>query len=99
MSVAGRELIDAACQATHHGYVSYSHFSVEATTHLSDNAVVTGTNQENVAYPLGPCAERTALFYANSQYPGQVAETLAATARNEYGESLEEPIPPYGACR
>ncbi|KAA5278143.1 cytidine deaminase, partial [Bacteroides eggerthii] len=77
----------------------YSHFSVGAAARLSDNTIVTGTNQENAAYPSGLCAERTTLFYANSQYPGQAVETLAIAARNECGEFLEEPIPPCGACR
>ena len=54
---------------------------------------------ENAAYPSGLCAERTTLFYANSQYPDQAVETLAIAARNERGEFLEEPIPPCGACR
>ena len=77
LSAADRELIDAACQATHRSYAPYSHFSVGAAARLSDNTIVTGTNQENAAYPSGLCAERTTLFYANSQYPGQAVETLA----------------------
>lgn len=60
---------------------------------LANNIIVTGTNQENAAYPSGLCAERTTLFYANSQYPDQAVETLAIAARNERGEFLEEPIP------
>ena len=99
LCAADRELIDAACQATHRSYAPYSHFSVGAAARLSDNTIVTGTNQENAAYPSGLCAERTTLFYANSQYPGQAVETLAIAARNECGEFLEEPIPPCGACR
>lgn len=99
LGVADRELIDAACQATRRSYAPYSHFSVGAAARLSDNTIVTGTNQENAAYPSGLCAERTTLFYANSQYPDQAVETLAIAARNECGEFLEEPIPPCGACR
>ena len=65
---------------------------------LADGTVVTGTNQENAAYPSGLCAERTTLFYANSQYPDQAVETLAIAARNER-DFLDDPIPPCGACR
>ena len=61
----------------------YSHFSVGAAARLENGTVVTGTNQENAAYPSGLCAERTTLFYANSQYPDQAVETLAIAARNE----------------
>ncbi len=94
-----RELMDAACQATHHSYVPYSHFSVGAAARLANGLVVSGSNQENAAYPSGICAERTTLFYANSRYPDQPVETLAIAARNEKGEFLSSPIPPCGACR
>ena len=50
------------------------------------------------AYPSGTCAERTTLFYANSQYPDQAVDTLAIAARSETGY-LDSPIPPCGACR
>ena len=99
LNAADRELLDAARQATYRSYAPYSHFSVGAAARLANNIIVTGTNQENAAYPSGLCAERTTLFYANSQYPDQAVETLAIAARNERGEFLEEPIPPCGACR
>lgn len=99
LPASDRELIDAACEATQRSYAPYSHFSVGAAARLADNAVVCGSNQENAAYPSGLCAERTALFYANSRYPDQAVTTLAIAARNEKGEFLDEPIPPCGACR
>lgn len=99
LSAADRELMDAAREATHRSYAPYSHFSVGAAARLANGVIVTGTNQENAAYPSGLCAERTTLFYANSQYPEQAVETLAIAARNERGEFLAEPIPPCGACR
>ena len=91
LNAADRELLDAARQATYRSYAPYSHFSVGAAARLANNIIVTGTNQENAAYPSGLCAERTTLFYANSQYPDQAVETLAIAARNERGEFLEEP--------
>lgn len=94
-----RELMDAACEATKRSYAPYSHFSVGAAARLADQTIVTGSNQENAAYPSGLCAERTTLFYANSRYPDQAVETLAIAASNERGDFLEEPIPPCGACR
>lgn len=99
LDAADRQLIDTARQATAHSYAPYSHFSVGAAARLANGTVVTGSNQENAAYPSGICAERTTLFYANSQYPDQAVETLAIAARNERGEFLDEPIPPCGACR
>ena len=94
-----RELMDAACEATKRSYAPYSHFSVGAAARLADQTIVTGSNQENAAYPSGLCAERTTLFYANSRYPDQAVETLAIAPSNERGDFLEEPIPPCGACR
>lgn len=99
LTVTDRKLIDAACEATRRSYAPYSHFSVGAAAQLENGITVTGTNQENAAYPSGLCAERTTLFYANSQYPDQAVDTLAIAARNERGEFLEDPIPPCGACR
>ena len=99
LSSSDREQVDIACEATQRSYAPYSHFSVGAAARLSNGIIVSGTNQENAAYPSGLCAERTTLFYANSQYPDQAVTVLAIAARNERGEFLENPIPPCGACR
>lgn len=92
------KLIDSACEATKRSYAPYSFFSVGAAALLTGGIIVTGTNQENAAYPSGLCAERTTLFYANSQYPELAVETLAIAARNKK-DFLDSPIPPCGACR
>lgn len=99
LNPSDRKLVDLACEATRRSYAPYSHFSVGAAARLANGIIVSGTNQENAAYPSGLCAERTTLFYANSQYPDQAVTVLAIAARNERGEFLEEPIPPCGACR
>lgn len=93
-----RLLIEEAKAATVRSYAPYSHFSVGAAALLANGVIVTGSNQENAAYPSGTCAERTALFYANSQYPDQPVLTLAVAARSSEGY-LASPIPPCGACR
>lgn len=93
-----RALLDDAIEATRRSYAPYSHFSVGAAALLANGVVVTGTNQENAAYPSGLCAERTTLFYANSQYPDQAVMTLAIAARTEK-DFIDTPIPPCGACR
>lgn len=91
-------LVDAAKQATARSYAPYSKFNVGAALLLANGEVVTGTNQENAAYPSGLCAERVAMFYANSQYPN-VAPKALAIATFAGGDFLEEPITPCGACR
>ncbi len=75
LNAADRELMDAACEATKRSYAPYSHFSVGAAARLANDIIITGSNQENAAYPSGTCAERTTLFYANSQCPDQARES------------------------
>jgi cytidine deaminase len=93
-----RNLIEAAKNATDGSYAPYSGFCVGAAAFLKDGTVVIGSNQENVAYPSGLCAERTTLFAANAQYPDQPVLSLAIAARNKEG-FLSQPITPCGACR
>lgn len=98
LNSADRDLVQAAMDATARSYAPYSRFSVGAAALLNNGTVVTGTNQENAAYPSGLCAERTTLFYANSRYPDQPVDTLAIAARTEK-DFIDTPIPPCGACR
>ena len=63
LNEADRALMQTAMEATARSYSPYSHFSVGAAALLGNGTVVTGTNQENAAYPSGLCAERTTLFY------------------------------------
>ena len=98
LSDQDKQLIDKAKEMTQHSYAPYSKFRVVAADLLANGAIVTGSNQENAAYPSGLCAERTTLFYANSQYPDQAVLTLAVAARTEQ-DFIDNPIPPCGACR
>lgn len=98
LSAEEQRLVDAAREATLRSYAPYSHFSVGAAVLLENGETVSGTNQENAVYPSGLCAERTTLFYANSQYPTAAVVALAIAARNEAG-LLSRPLPPCGACR
>ncbi len=99
LSEADCQLIDKAKEMTYHSYAPYSHFSVGAAALLANGEIVCGSNQENAAYPSGLCAERTTLFYANSQYPDVAVTTIAIAARNESGNFVEQPVSPCGACR
>lgn len=98
LTAEDKKLIDESIEATKRSYAPYSHFSVGAAALLDNGVTVTGTNQENAAYPSGLCAERTTLFYANSQYPQSAVKTLAIAARTEK-DFINTPIPPCGACR
>lgn len=98
LSLDEKHLVEAAVKATDNSYAPYSNFHVGAAVALDNGEIVTGANQENAAYPSGLCAERTALFSAQAQYPAQPVKMLAIAARNENG-LLEQPITPCGACR
>lgn len=99
LTAAEKELLTAAKSATYRSYAPYSHFSVGAALQLSNGETVTGNNQENCAYPSGLCAERTAVFYANSLYPDAAVQTLCIAARDTSGEFTVNPVTPCGACR
>lgn len=98
LSVSDQKLIEQAKAATQKSYAPYSNFCVGAAARLKDGTVVIGNNQENAAFPSGLCAERTALFYANANYPDAPVTDLAVAAYT-HGHFLKAPIPPCGACR
>ncbi len=91
-------LVEESEKATENSYSPYSQFAVGAALRLSDGTVFTGANQENVSYPCGLCAERSALFYAMAQKPKVAVSTLAISAKNDKG-FLDHPISPCGLCR
>lgn len=93
-----KKLIDAAKEATSNAYAPYSEFYVGAALLLENGQIITGNNQENAAYPSGLCAERTAVFYANAQYPNQKIEALAIAAFNS-GDFTLDITSPCGSCR
>ncbi len=87
----------AAIQAAKDAYAPYSKFNVGAAVLLENGEIVTGSNQENAAYPSGMCAERTALYYAGAKYPNVPVVSLIVVAFNEAGRVPF--IPPCGSCR
>lgn len=93
-----KKLIDAAKRATQSAYVPYSDFRVGAAVLLENGKIISGNNQENAAYPSGLCAERTAVFFANANYPDQKITALAIAAYHK-GRFTREVITPCGACR
>ena len=94
-----RRLVALARQATYRSYAPYSHFKVGAAILLDNGEIVTGSNQENAAYPSGTCAERTAAYYAHSTYPDARFVTIAIAARGTDDDEVELPLSPCGACR
>jgi cytidine deaminase len=85
---ADRELLERADAVAERAYAPYSNFFVGAAVRARDGRVFEGVNVENAAYPLGICAEKSALTKAVSEgvQPGEV-EALAVNAS------------PCGGCR
>ena len=99
LPAADRTLLELAREATARSYAPYSHFRVGAAILLDNGETVTGANQENVAYPSGTCAERSACFYAHARYPEAKFVKIAIAARGTDGEFVADPVAPCGACR
>lgn len=98
LAVGDRELLQRAVEATEGSYAPYSGFHVGAALRLADGTVVVGSNQENMAYPSGLCAERTAVFAASAQRPDcRDYRALAIVGRDAEGRLCE--ASPCGACR
>ena len=91
-------LMEKAMEARDKSYSPYSNFSVGAAILLENNEIITGSNQENASYPSGLCAERTAIFYAGSQFPNVKIKRMAIIAGSKL-KTTDKPIPPCGACR
>ncbi|MCM1162819.1 MAG: cytidine deaminase [Muribaculaceae bacterium] len=92
-------LVHTARAQTATSYAPYSHFRVGAAILLDNGEIVTGSNQENAAYPSGLCAERTAAFYAHARYPEARFVAIAIAAVGTDGCEVADPVAPCGACR
>ncbi|HKF48206.1 MAG TPA: cytidine deaminase [Terracidiphilus sp.] len=88
------ELMNRARVAAERAYAPYSKFRVGAALQLSNGAIVTGANVENVSYGLTICAERSAVVRAVAEHGPQIRiMAVAVTNLND------APSPPCGACR
>jgi len=93
-----QKVVGAALAAIQTSYSPYSKFAVGAALLLDDGRIVSGSNQENMAYPSGICAERAALFAYGSMGLSNKISKLAVFARFHNSESLAAGAP-CGACR
>lgn len=81
-------LYERAVEISKRAYAPYSNYLVGAAVRTRDGKVFEGVNVENAAYPLGVCAEKSALVKAVSEGygPGDFEE-MGITAS------------PCGGCR
>jgi cytidine deaminase len=92
-----RLLLAEAKKAVETSYAPYSNFHVGCALQLNNGVVVKGSNQENIAYPSGLCAERVAIFSAGANYPNEAVKTMAITVKADKFK-VTEPIMSCGAC-
>jgi len=83
-----RALVEHAEGVAQRAYAPYSNYLVGAVLRTRDGRLFEGVNVENAAYPLGVCAERSAIASAATAgvRPGEV-EAIGITAS------------PCGGCR
>jgi len=86
------ELIAAARGAMERAYAPYSNYRVGVALRAPDGSVHVGANVENAAYPLGNCAEASAIGAMVAAGRTQIAEAAVI------GDG-EEPCVPCGGCR
>ncbi len=93
-----KSLLDAAAAAALKAYAPFSHLRVGAAVRTAGGAVYAGCNVENVAFPVGGCAEQHALAAAVlAEGPELEVSDVAVFALNANDDQV--PIPPCGACR
>lgn len=93
-----QRLINKAIKATENSYAPYSEFNVGAALRLEDGTEIIGANQENAAFSVTLCAERSAIFNAQSNYPDKPITHIAIAAKNKSG-FVNTPVAPCGSCR
>ena len=98
LPVEHNRLLQEAGLALEHAYAPYSGFSVGVALALANGQVVTGSNQENAAFPAGLCAEGTAFSAASAVYPGTAVLKMAVTVRSSR-RPVAHPVAPCGICR
>ena len=97
LSNSDRNLCLDSIKAMASSHSPYSGFRVGVAVLLASGKVVYGSNQENVAYPSGLCAERVALFAIGSAYPDDKIISMAISAQTDHFE-IKEPVTSCGAC-
>jgi cytidine deaminase len=86
--VTDGELYERAVAIAERAYAPYSGFNVGAAVLIRGGTVVEGVNVENASYPLGLCAEESAL-----------ARAIAEGHRPEDFEAIAITASPCGGCR
>jgi cytidine deaminase len=85
-------LLDAARSVMLRAYAPYSNYRVGAALRAPDGSIHVGANVENAAYPVGNCAEASAIGALIAAGHRRIAEAAVI------GDG-DEPCVPCGGCR
>lgn len=98
LSETDRKLYDAAAKVRETAYAPYSDFLVGCALLLESGEIITGSNQENAAYPSGLCAERTTIFWTSANHPDAKIKKIFVIGGPRTKPDAPA-TPPCGACR
>ena len=87
-----KPLYEAAAKVRAHAHVPYSHFRVGVALLAEDGKIYAGANVENAAYPVGACAEASAISAMASNGARRI-KTIVVIGTGA------EPVTPCGGCR
>jgi cytidine deaminase len=85
-------MLDLARRALANAHAPYSRFRVGACVRAASGRLYAGCNVENASYPVGQCAEATAIGAMVAAGDRQIVEAVIVTEG-------AEPCPPCGRCR
>lgn len=83
-----KALVEHALEVSQRAYAPYSSYLVGAVVRTRDGRLFEGVNVENAAYPLGICAEKSA-----------IAAAVSAGCRPGDFEAIGITASPCGGCR
>ena len=94
MPTEQRALVEEAQKALQQAHAPYSKFNVGAAARLRSGKIMHAANFESEVFPAGLCAERSLLFYLQTNFPDDVVDELAIASVPSERECY-----PCGQCR
>ena len=92
MSLSLQPMLDLARRVLANAHAPYSRFRVGACLRAASGRLYAGCNVENAAYPVGQCAEATAIGAMVAAGDRQIVEVVLLTEG-------AQPCSPCGRCR
>lgn len=98
LSITSQQVLMRARQISERAYAPYSDFHVGAAVRLESGEILQSSNQENISFPVGVCAERLVIGYAGANFPDLAIEEIAIVAKRK-GDENWAGVSPCGLCR